>query len=416
MRFLKIFLSLVTICVTLFVRGYAQDTGKLYQELSEKYITDSPVFIVLLYASDCFKCKLPLSHAVNLLKQEDHDHLYRRLILTDNYAYARSFNKDIGIGATVIYDSAVFSSVADGLKSRIVIAGCGAYTTIGSKDITEAYLIQELHDKAACTEKTHHPTVFYTFADSVISPVNFSAAVTPFGFIVYDPLLQTGIRITHQKQSAYANPSVSDSGIINTLPDRTNKDRFDKTSYSKTVKDLAKNNIPVVYINSISNYDSMIYCIFSVNRVYIDKSLADNYGVFTTNFIGVKKIAMLKDYESVLDVASYNNVYYIDSFSYQGETYPVGKWINFHPLFINDSTIQMNVNYQDNDRRSIGFGGLATVILGKNNTAKMIHIDKNAKEEITISHTVMLNGTGYFIEKHMTDESKSLGTINITRQ
>jgi len=414
MCLMKKSLLIFTFLLSLFQNVHGQSDSALFQALSGKYITDTPTFTVLLYSSDCFKCKLPLSHALDLLKKEDTANKYRRLIITDNYSYGNAFNKDNEIGATVIYDTGVFSHVTSALKSVIVISVAKSYTVIGSKEISKAAVIRELREKAGSTKAAYNNSLFYEFEDSVISPNNFSSAITPFGFALYDGLLQTGICISNQKQLNYLKPVLTDSDIVNNLPDRVDKNRFAKVAYSETVEGLTANSIPLLHINSIANFDAAVYCIFSINRVYADKTQADNFGIFTTYFLATKKIKTPKDYESVFDIDTYKNIYYIDSFSFKNETYPIGSWINFHPAFINDSTFQINVNHQNNIKRKIEFGGLATVVLKKDGTAEMTGIDETAKDAIMINNTVMLNGKKFFIKKEMTDESQGIGKIKIS--
>lgn len=368
----------------------------------EKYIgnLDSSSLLIIYSDNDCFKCSLPLYNIANILKsipRYQNDDLKIKTI-TNNYSLASKYLKESKLKSEIIFDKSLptrtGSCLAFRLKNRIKI--------LPIDQISRDSLLQYLNYTAATQD--------FIISDSLLSFNNFIVGSTYFGIALFDAKMQLGI-LTDLKNYQYATPTFKDTTKINSLKTRIKSNEFKKLPFINGYQILKENGINFLHINSLASLDSIIYLTFSINKCYQSVKDTADYGIFTSYYLAKKKLHSENDFESIFNIDSYQNIYFIDTFSFNNKTYPIGNWIDQQPIVKNIDIIEMIVNCYDPETKIYKFGGLATIDISDEVDAKMFAIDTLAKPEIIISHLFNYRGKPMGVSKTIINEERSLGNI-----
>lgn len=374
-------------------------------------IERNKTIVLFIIDKECSNCYLLLNNAIEISKKYP-ENIDNYFVVTDNYSFAKNVLKNLNISAKTIFNKEVFN-LPEINKLNTIYYRLNDQNYFFNKTNYNSYELDSIINgnkiSINCFENM-------AIEDSTLGHDLFSHVLIPDKLIIFDKALQNFINIycnSEEYEIKISKTKVEDSIFFYNFPDRVDKNLFEKIEPELTFSTLNEKNLDFLYINTISEYDNYIFCIFSLKRIYKRKN-EENYGLFTTYFIAVKEVGNKK--EEIYNLNSYSNYFYIDSFIYKNETYPVGPWIGYHPKFINKNAIQINVQKLDKDDK-ITFGGLATIELDfQNNITRMINIDTSASETIYIDHTINLANQQYILKKEMIDESRGLGIIKLEKK
>lgn len=402
---MKILMNILFVLLLIATNANGQIDTTTFKYIQNKYITkQAPTFVILCSSKDCFKCSLPLNNIAKLLNNQPENKTLTTVIITDNYAMANKYKQETGLNAAVYFDKELFVASQTHTQSAIVLIENNAYSAHSIQNIQEAD-IQNLLQRSLVTN--------YSFSDSLFDFKLFVSTATPFGILLFDEKIQTGIT-TDLSTQMYHQSIFTDTSRINQLPDRFDKSQFSTLSFQEGNRKMQHQGIEYLHVNSILGVDSTLFITFSINKTFRALDNQDNYAMFTSYFMAKKKLQKESDFLSAFDLNTYNNIYFIDSFSYNHQTYPLGNWMSQQPIGIDEQTIQLNVSWINNGK--FQFGGRATIDISDAKTAKMIAIDTEAPEVIFFNNVVNFQGNQYVITKEVIDESISLGKIKIERQ
>lgn len=403
----KIFISLVfSILINVTFSQHAELIKKKQDLKNRSYIA------LFINSNECANCFMFLNDAINISKNvgmNDND----IIIVTNNYSYAKKFCKKSKLNSEIFVDQKIFNTPQINHYNSIFIHSKTNKEFVYNKKNYKSHLYKESL-KLAYSNFSFPPK--YQYNDSLLSQTPFYSGMMNFGALILDSDLQN---LHYLFPDTLINRIVefefSNSQIFYKLPDRVNKEKYSLLPSDEANAVYSEHGLEKVHVNSISSIDSTFFCFFTLNKIYYEAE-SSNISVFSTYFIGTKKVNTILDFELLNDLSKYDHIYYVDSFSYLGSTYPLGPWINDYAIVLNDTILKIKVNYENAEKRKIEFGGLATIQLNPNsNNVKLLEIDKTAKPQIEVIEISKYNGYKYRIRKEFTNEEKNHGIIYIEK-
>lgn len=382
--------------------------------LSQKNkITNEQNQLNILYSSyDCNKCVMYISNILGAIKNPE----IKINIISDNVVFAKKELKSFDLKLNYFYNEEVFDKFSINRKTI-------AYFIDQEKNIIS--LEKEIINKIKSTTKLKDEIIFKV-SDSLISKNGLNSTVIPFNnFLTFDKKLETSVVFSNIKNATtnfsceinYLKTKLSDSLKIYNLPER-NPDvtNLVKSNFEGFQQITNKFPIKFIQILSISSKDDIVFCVFSVSRLYNNINNPENISLLTNNFLATKKIKNKDGFLELMNIDQYDQYYLVDLFEYENEIYPLSVWANSTPEIINENEFTINVNKLDKESNELSFAGKASLkIDSSNKKIEMLSLDKNVKETIYITNTIQLEGHSFFINKDIINPMNNLGEIVITR-
>lgn len=380
---------------------YDQSLNELGHLKAEFKIKNEQSTLLIVYSDiDCFMCALPLSKLATVAQGKTEIKVPENLtikIITNNYAMAAKYKRENELNAEIIYQK----EFTDFSGSKAIFIDHEVLNEFSIKNISDNSL-NELFNNP-------HSNSAYSFVDSIFHFDFFYVASTPYGVLLFDEAIQTGIFTDFQNQT-YLTPKFEDSTIIKTLPIRIEEDLFERPLYFAHNQNLLmQEGIDYLHVKTIQYLDGTLLISFMINNRLKDLRYENHYGVFPSYYMAKKEINAPEDLLTAFDIDTYSEIYFVDTFLYNDIIYPLGPWIIHQPIPVSKDTFKINVMHFDGDE--YGFGGLATIDISDPKMAKMIDLDKSSKPINNLIHKATYQDRKFFVEKAVIDESKSLGEI-----
>lgn len=383
---------------------FGQDAANELDYLkSEFQIKDNQPTVLIVYSDiDCFMCALPLSKLATVAQGKTEIKVPKNLaikIITNNYAMAAKYKRENELDAEIIYNK----KFTDSSGSQAIFIDHEVLNQFSINNISES----SLNDLFNTSE--NNIDLGYAFVDSIFHFDFFYIASTPYGVLLFDDAIQTGIFTDFQTQT-YLTPKFEDSSIIKNLPIRIEENLFERPPYFAHNQNLLmEEGIDYLHVKTIQYLDSTLLISFMINNRLKDLRQENHYGVFPSYYMAKKEINAPEDLLTAFDIDTYSEIYFVDTFLYNDTIYPLGPWISHQPIPINKDTFKINVmSVKDEDYK---FGGLATIDISDPQEAKMINIDTDIAPTMEVKKNFNYQGQEYYVEKTKIDEEKSLGNI-----
>lgn len=396
MHYLLILLYLFTLNNLSFKDQNLDELTHLKTEFKIK--DDQPTLLIVYSDIDCFMCALPLSKLSSVAQGKTEIEVPQDLtvkIITNNYAMAAKYKRENELDAEIIYQK----EFTNASGSKAIFIDNEVFNEFSINNISENSL-NELFNNS-------HSDSVYSFVDSIFHFNFYYVATTPYGVLLFDEGMQTGIFTDFQNQT-YLTPKFEDSTIIKNLPIRIEEDIFERPSYFAHNQNLLMNEgIDYLHVKTIQCLDSTLLISFMINNRLKDLRYEGHYGVFPSYYMAKKEINSPEDLLTAFDIDTYSEIYFVDTFLYNDIIYPLGPWISHQPIPVNKDTFKINVmSFKDEDYK---FGGLATIDISDPQEAKMINIDTDVENVNPLLHYFNYQGQEYYVEKIKIEEEKSIG-------
>lgn len=385
---------------------------KIDNYITEHHIRNKDNHINILYSSnDCEKCILYLGSVLKELK--DKQGVITVNVISDNVVFAKKKLAGYKLPVNYYYDNELFNNFGIDYRTKLYLKTDKGFIISDTEKILN-YLHYELSNEG---------DVILKYPDSIIDPYKMISTILPYdSFLTLDSQMEVALLFKRKSNNSDVfdiskiESTINDSLKLYNLPERIPFDSgLKKVAFSEFDAVSRDNLIPLIKIHSITGSGSSVYCNFAVSRLYRKKEGAE-YALLTNSFLGVKKINNEKELLDVMNLDTYDNIYHVDVFDYEGEEYPMSIWITDGINIIDTNIIATKVNKVIPMQDELVFGGLATIELNPvTQTAVMTGLNTDSENAIKRTNILKTKKYNYYIKKEMIDKENNYGILKIIR-
>lgn len=362
------------------------------------------LLILVVSSKDCVKCNINFNSILTNEKLA----AIPKLIIADDFISAKNLNEDLEHPVKFVIEPELIKRLAPSSRSFLAIKRHNIQNVMNVLNIN-SLIINNIHTSFQMTK----PCVdSFSFVDSLMSDYYLDRAVFGSNFLLFERKSQYWVTVIDKKVN-YSKVGKLDSTWVYTLPARVDSNQFSlMASYQEMLKMSKSNKLPVLEVAKISFKDSTLCTSFVLNRFYVDKTKANNIGVFTTYFIGIKKVKSPADIQDATDLNTYDQIFFADLVTSKNKDYHISI---FSPIKVLSPTeIFAKVTKFDLIKKESEFYGGAVIKLDMSK-AKLTPISFDTK----ISPIDSLDSRTFYkdceinISKNLEDKFTNLGTVLI---
>lgn len=376
----------------------------LLNRIDEIRLADNTIIIVA-NSNDCFKCSLPINKVLNDQRVGGID----KFIISDEYVTVKSLSVNMKVPPKYLVDPDVVDSLSEDPRSYLILKKNNTYSRFDLDNLDSFFL--EVSDENEFTNCSYD----VQFVDTVFSSAYLHRAIFKQGIVVFDKKSQNWANIRGM-DIIYNGNNPLDSNLVYLLPSRVNSQEYEIfKSYGEMLDYSKKINVPILSVNGIFFKDSLLCVSFLLNRYYKKRADSSNISVYTTYFIGTKKIKDINDFLLASDLNSYNNYFFADLIQIDGIRYPIRI---FSPINVESNhELVLRVNKADDEKQTSDFFGEVKVKLDFENS-KLNPSTLTKLEDMVdyISDESIIENCKINIRKEMTDRNRNIGNLIVTSQ
>jgi len=384
-----------------FIVSYSSNAQNI-QEVDLQFLSNnkeqksvSEYLNVFVSAKDCYRCFTELHQILTQIEKN-----YPKLqvnFITDQVVFAKKETKDYQLNKNYFVNKELFKEQPKSF-----------YYLKQNNEIVEGHdkIILRLNKKNSINNN------FITnikIKDSLFTSDNiFHAGIFNNDLIVYDQSVDLGgIVNTTENKIAYYNTTTSSKKLYN-LPFTLESKQFEFINYEDFSKLKYDLGIPEIKVAAINIYEDLIYTNFIVSRLFKDLNKEGDVGVFSFNYIAVKKIKDNSKLSELFDLDTYDSYFSVDNLDFNSKMYRFGTAIYF-PF----SKMPDKYHFVSKINQEANFAGEATLELSPDLKSMSIVSINTEVSKNYIYPSLQIEDKFYYIAKEMTDESLGKGVIVI---
>lgn len=389
-----------TVLFLFFIASYISDAQN-FKEVDLQFLNNnkeqqsiSEYLNIFLYANDCYRC---ISEIHQVLSEVEKTNPKLQVnFITDQVVFARKETKNYQLNKNYLVDKEVFKSTPKTfyylkVNNEILEGKDKIISTLSNKKKSNAFITNlKISDSLFTSNNIYLSGIFYD------------------NLIVYDNSLDLGSIVDTAKNKIQYYDITKSSKKLYDLPFIFESKQFELINYenfSTLKQDLG---IPEIKVHAINVYDDLVYTNFTVSRLFKDLTKDGDVGLFSFNYVAVKKINENNKISEIFDLSRYDSYLGVDDLTFNSKTYRFGTAINYpFSKIIDKYHFVTKIYYETN------FVGEAILELASDlKSISVVSIDTNASKNY-IYPSLKIDDKFYYVAKEMTDESSGKGIIVI---
>lgn len=359
------------------------------QKITDKYLN------VFVSAKDCYRCFSEI-HQILIQIEKNYPNLQVNFI-SDEVAFVKKNTKDYQLNKKYFLNKDLFK---EHTKSF--------YYLKENNEIIQEYnkILSRLSNKININN--NFTTVDIKVVDSLFTSDNIRhAGIFDNNLIVInDKSVDLGgiVNIKKNKIDYYDITTASEK--LYNLPFTLELKDFELINYDNFINLKKDLGVPEIKVTAMNVYDDIIYTNFIISRLFKDLKKEGDVGLFSFNYIAVKKITDKSKLSEIFDIETYDNYFSVDHLDFNSKTYRFGGAIYF-PF----SKMIDKYHFVSQIHQEANFAGDATFELSPNlKTISIVSINSNASKNY-IYPSFKIDDKFYYVTKEMIDESSGKGII-----
>lgn len=273
--------------------------------------------VLFINSGECSNCYIFLNDVIRRVKESPYkDNL---IFVTNNTVFTKNLLKEMDYDdvSKVFFDKNVFQNEQiKGYNTIGILNGSQRHflnkSTYESKVFSQLLNASDAEFLLLITQsKSTKPSSPFTknhlFIDSLIANDIFSFGVCDYGALLYDQTMQNLYFL--QEQDGKLNVridklSFDDAVLYQSLPQRIDTSAFRLMPYEETQGIFKREKIPVLKVSVIRVFNNVLYCFYSVNKMY-NQIGTEDMGVFSSNYISTFKITSKDAFEGISDISKF---------------------------------------------------------------------------------------------------------------